>query len=423
MTTPEPDRRGDRRIAVREALRTFLLSRALVAVTALLASRAIDPAASGKAAVNDVPALTHPFGGWPLERLLDTLLSPLARWDAVWYLQIADDGYSGDGPLPPERRAAFFPLFPYAARALAGFSESSGAHLIAAYAISLAAFLGALYLLYRLVDLELGSVVARMAVLLLAFSPWTVFFSAPYTESLFLLLTVGAFYAARTGRWAWAGGLAALASATRVTGVLLIVPLVLLYLYDRDRPGLPAGWRPSARIRPDIGFLALAPVGLVLFSLHLWRALDDPLAWLDAQRTAGFGRQTDGPLAGLWAATREAAEGVAGVFGADVSGGLQSDTMPFLVLLGAVAVGIALLRSLHPAYGAYALVALVPSLWAPSKTSPLLGLPRYATVLFPLFVWLAAVCVRRGWTETALASSALLAGLFTAQFATWQFVS
>ena len=57
---------------------------------------------------------------------------------------------------------------------------------------------------------------------------------------------------------------------------------------------------------------------------------------------------------------------------------------------------------------------------APDDYTPLLSLPRFVTVLFPLFMCLAAVCVRRRATEPVIACSAVLVGLFTAQFATWQ---
>ena len=78
---------------------------------------------------------------------------------------------------------------------------------MAAYAVSLAAFLAALFLLHRLTELELGRRLARPTLLLLAVFPAAVYFGAPYSESLFLLLAVGAFYAARSGSWAWAGAM------------------------------------------------------------------------------------------------------------------------------------------------------------------------------------------------------------------------
>jgi hypothetical protein len=413
--------------AARTAGGAFLLSRGIVALVAIFASRNIDVEPEPCC---DVPRLTRPFGEWPLEGLLDGLLAPLARWDAAWYLLIAQDGYAGGEPLPSESRAAFFPLYPLAIRALAGFTESPGASLIAAYVISLVAFLGALYLLYRLVDLELGPEIARVAVLLLAVSPWTLFFSAPYTESLFLFASVGAFYAARTGRWAWAGALGAAAAATRNTGIILLLPLALLYLYRSEGGGVSgigrglARLRPTVRLRPDAAFLLLVPLGLALVCVHMANVFNDPFAWRDAVEEANFMRSVDGPIVGLvkaveagWLGLRDFAAG-----GGDTTG-LQQNTLSLAVLAGAVAGAVWLFRSLHPAYGAYVAAALVPAISAPTDEIPLLGVPRFVTVLFPLFVCLAAVCVRRRATEPVIAFSAALAGLFTFQFATWQFVA
>ena len=393
----------------------------------------------------DIPSLTHPFGGWPLEGALDAVFTPLVRWDAVWYLLIAQDGYVGSeslasarpGEFAAESRAAFFPLYPSAIRALAGFTESPGASLIAAYVVSLGAFLGALYLLYRLVELELGPAIARVAVLLLAVSPWSFFFSAPYTESLFRFASVGSFYAARTGRWAWAGALGATAAATRNTGIVLLLPLALLYLYRPEGRGVDgvrrgvtgvgrtlARLRPNVQVRRDAAFVLLVPLGLGLVCVYMASAFGDPFEWRDAVEHPEFGRSVDGPIVGLVEGVEAAWRGVRDfATGGGRPVGLQQDTLALVVLAAAVAGAVWLFRSLHPAYGAYVVAALVPAISAPVGETPLLGVPRYLTVLFPLFVCLAAVSVRRRATEPAIACSAALAGLFTAEFATWQFVA
>src|SRR4029079_1806923 len=98
---------------------------------------------------------------------------------------------------------------------------------------------------------------ARPVLLLLALCPAAVYFGAPYSESLFLLLSVGAFYTARTGRWAWAGALAACAAATRSAGIVLLLPLFVLWLDSSPRRGR------------DVAWLALAPLGLAAYALHL----------------------------------------------------------------------------------------------------------------------------------------------------------
>ena len=200
-------------------------TRAAVLLVAIFAALSFGPASGGLARENaakfDDPTLTH--------GLAEPLLAPLARWDSVWYLRIADSGYGESAP-----RAAFFPLYPLLVRALATpFGASEGALLVAAYAVSLAAFLAALVLLYRLTELELGRRLARPTLLLLAVFPAALYFGAPYSESLFLLLAVGAFYAARTGSWAWAGACAGLASATRSAGLLLLIPLAMLWWSSR----------------------------------------------------------------------------------------------------------------------------------------------------------------------------------------------
>src|SRR3954452_19459149 len=193
--------------ALRSAGLTLMWTRALVFVVALVAVAAFGVDARNED-LFDSPGLTHPF--------LDSVLSPLARWDSVWYLGIAHDGYSGAS-------SAFFPLYPLLVRAFA-VSGSPGALLVSAYFVSLTSLFGALWLMHRLVALELGSdALARSAVMLLAVFPGALWFGVPYSESLFLLLSVGTFYAARTGRWWVAGALAALAAGTRSAGIVLVV--------------------------------------------------------------------------------------------------------------------------------------------------------------------------------------------------------
>src|SRR3954464_8880796 len=210
----------------------FLWSRAAVFLVAVLAV-AVLGVAGGNEANFDVPGLTHPLGG---------ALSPLARWDSTWYLGIAHSGYQGES-------TAFFPLYPVLVRGLA-VVNAPGALLVASYVVSLAAFFGALVLLQRLVSLELRSErIARLSVLMLALFPGALWFGAPYSESLFLLLSVGAFSPARTGHWAWAGTCAPLASATRSAGLVLLLPLLVLW------------WQAGRRPR-DLGWIALAPLGL-----------------------------------------------------------------------------------------------------------------------------------------------------------------
>src|SRR5215212_9899023 len=399
--------------ALRAAWRVFWTTRLAVLLVAVFAALSFGPATGGRAAENaakfDTPHLT--------QALADPLLSPLARWDAVWYLRVAETGYGES-----EARAAFFPLYPLLVRTLATpFGASAGAQLVAAYAVSLAAFLGALVLLYRLAELELGRRLARPTLLLLAVFPAAVYFGAPYSESLFLLLAVGTFYAARTGRWAWAGACAGLASATRSAGLLLVLPLALIWWSSRPRRGADAAW------------LLLAPLGIAAYALWLGLAEGDALRFLDVQEA--WSRHLAVPLAGAWDGLVAAVDGVRQLASGsrtpvyfDVAAGdpfriAAINVMLFATLVFAVVACAGVFRRLPRAYGAWVAASLVLPLTFPVTPQPLMSLPRFVAVLFPVFMWLAVVCEERRVTDLAVGASAVGLGLFTAQYASWHWIS
>ncbi len=411
--------------ALRAALGVFTWSRGLVLVVAIFAALNFGPATGGlsgrNAATFDDPALTHSVGGAG-----DVLLAPLARWDAVWYLEIANAGY-GDEP----HRVAFFPLYPLLVRALGELvGGSPAALLIASYLVALAAFLAALVLLYRLAALELGRPLAGPTLLLLAVFPASLFFGAPYSESVFLLASVGAFYAARTGNWAWAGVAAAAAAATRSAGLLLLLPLAVLYLWGprAHRPGLG-----RHKLRPDAAWLLLGPLGLAAFPLYLQLATGDGLSFLDVQDA--WYRHFAGPLGGVWDGLVAAFDGARqllsgsrehvyfGRAGGDPYRVATMNLMLFGFLVLALTACVGAFRRLPRAYGIYLAAALVLPLSFPVGPQPLMSLPRFMAVLFPIFMWLAIVCEERRITDRVVGASALGLGLFTAQFATWHFIA
>jgi hypothetical protein len=399
--------------ALRTAVRIGVSTRLAVLLVAIFAALSFGPASGGLARENadkfDVPALTH--------ALADPVLAPLARWDSVWYLRIADSGY-GDSTA----RAAFFPLYPLLVRSVGTlFGGSHAALLAAAYLVSLAAFLAALVLLHRLTELELGRRLGRPVLLLLAVFPAAVYFGAPYSESLFLLLAVGAFYAARTDRWAWAGACAGLAAATRSAGILLLLPLALIWWSSRPRRTAQAAW------------LLLAPLGLAAYATWLGVVEGDALRFLDIQDA--WSREFTVPLAGAWDGFVAAVDGVRQLASGsrtpvyfEVAAGdpfriAAINVMLFATLVFAVAACVGVLRRLPRPYGVWVAASLVLPLSFPVTPQPLMSLPRFVSVLFPVFMWLALVCEERRATDLVMAASAIGLGLFTAQYASWHWIS
>jgi hypothetical protein len=400
--------------ALTDAWRALWASRLLVWAAAVVAVLAFG--LSGRAHDFDPAGVTTPFG--PVG---DVLAAPLGRWDSVWYLAIAGGGY-GDGV-----REAFFPLYPLLVR-IAGAPVGSA---LVGGALASTALLGiALVALHRLVALDHDRAVARNAVLVTALFPMSLFFSAVYSESLFLALSVGAVYAARRERWAWAGGLGALAAMTRSAGVVLLVPLALIYLWDVGPPSL----RVRRRLRADVLWLGLVPLGLAAYCAFLALQGLDALAPFHAQEV--WFRSFAGPFGGVWDGAVAAVQGTRQL----LSGAREpvfftaAGGDPLLVarhnvelfvwlVLGAAAV-VGALRRLPLAYGAYLVVALALPLSYPVGPQPLMSLPRFLAVLFPLAIWLALWMTGRAWRER-LVVAGFAAGLavYTGIFATWHWVA
>jgi hypothetical protein len=375
---------------------------------------------------------THTAGADPAASVGGLLLSPVNRWDAGWYLAIAEDGYD-----LPDARPAFFPLYPLLIRLVGTPIDALGveqgrAFELAGVLISLVAFLVGLQLLHRLTEIELGLEAANNTVLLLAFFPMSFYFSAIYSEALFLALSVASVYEARRSEWWRAGLLAALATATRSQGVCLVVPIAIMLLYGprSDQPPAQAVAHPwSPRYRPrlrELGAVLLVPVGIVAHMAYLRVATRyGLLAPFKAQET--WMREFKGPIIGIWGgvknavlAIRDLASGAS--LRAPVSGPRESLLNFAALAVGSVGVAGAL-RRLPVAYGAYALAGLLLAISFPTVQLQLYSLPRVIMVLFPIFMSAGYALTGSRLRSEVLAASAVGLACFSAAFATGYWVA
>jgi hypothetical protein len=379
-------------------------------------------------AVGFRPTGGAPHTGAPFGNFGELVFGVAQRWDAAFYLSIAGHSYHSV-PL-----SAFFPLYPLTIKAV---GVLSGSLLIAGIAVSLISFAVALYLLHRLVTLELGGEHARTAVLVLAFFPTAMFFSVVYPQALLLALTIGAVYAARTGHWAWAGILGALASATHNSGVLVAIPIGLLYLYgpraDRDQPleASTTRWRPRYRPRLDFLWLALVPLGLVAFFAYMGIEHGDALRPLHVNDTFWhrhfelFGGIT-GIVSVVWHGLHTIASAPPDRLFPATNGpyrGAAVNMVDAAALIFALFATIGVIRRLPFAYSAYTVVSLAIFTSAPKPTEPLMSLPRFILVLFPLWMSLALWLDKRGRAGVWIACSGIALGAASMQFATGRWVA
>lgn len=402
----------DRLRAVSHAWSSLWSSRLLVWVAGLL-----GVLKAGTHAIHAGPQIAHPLGS-----LGSILTAPATAWDAGAYLGIAQFGYAAG-----HYYDAYFPLYPALIRA---GSWSPGASLVSAIVISLAALGAALYLLHRLVALEWGNEAADLTVLLVAIFPMAFFYSAVYTESLFLALSVGSIYSARRGWWGRAGIAGGLAAATRVTGILVLVPVLLMYANRR---------KASSWLRPDAVFLLLIPLGLLLCFAYQG-AHGDWLASLHSAHTYWHRRFIPGVAAvdGVGDFVRSLHQIAAGEKGGILlvptfrEAGQLSDPLKlaaanvtdFGFLVFACIATIGAIRRLPAPYGAYAAVSVAVAASSVPRFEPLASFPRYLAVVFPCQIWLAlwARGHPRRRAGAVIASGGLLA-LFASQFASWTWVA
>jgi mannosyltransferase PIG-V len=291
------------------------------------------------------------------------LANLLARWDTYWYLDIATHGYRWNGNPLDQQNVVFFPLLPAVMRV---FGAALGGHpLIAGLVVSLSAFAAAMVYLWKWTADRLGTDVATTAVVLLCAFPFAVFFSAVYTESLFLLAVLGAWYHAERRQFGAATFFAFIAGLVRPNGCLLAIPLAWV------------GDKGSRRTVERIAVVAAPVVAVVLHSLYLASRVGDGGAWIAGQ--AAWPTISPFALHDVHVSVRLASWSVA----------IQAGNA--LALLLAIATIRPAARLLGTASVLFILVNLIP----PALRHGLQSLGRFTSVLFPVFVVLAARLPRR----------------------------
>ncbi|MFG2790069.1 mannosyltransferase family protein [Streptomyces sp. NPDC048419] len=205
-------------------------------------------------------------------------------WDSLWYLGIAAHGYVPTPHLRPGVYSdlAFFPLYPALVRAVHTLTPLSGgaAGLLVSWTAAAVAACGIHAVGARLH----GRAVAVALVLLWGLLPHSVVLSMAYTEPLLTAFAAWSLYAVLTGRWLWAGALAALAGLARPNGVAVAAAVLAAAAYEmwrclRERRGV------SHRLWTGA---ALAPAGWAAYVLWVGHRTGDLLGgYFEVQRLWG----------------------------------------------------------------------------------------------------------------------------------------
>ncbi|HEV8516431.1 MAG TPA: mannosyltransferase family protein [Candidatus Limnocylindrales bacterium] len=368
------------------------------------------------------------FNGWRTLPALDDgpvsfpFLGVWQRWDACWYEKIATYGYE-----PAENSVAFFPLYPLVITVASLLTL--GDLVLAGIVVSAVAYVAGVTGLLVLVGEDFGARLARRTALYLSLFPAAFFLLAPFTESLFLALSIWTLIAAR--RWAWgpAALLGLLAALTRPQGLLLVAPVAWEAwrawrdpAADGHAPGPmtePADGAPAARATPvePRGWRrragALVASGAPIVGLALYAGIAQIVAGetpFEAQDLWG-GRSFYPP----WEVVEASARWI-------VERGDAMQLLNLVSLLGAAALLAAGVGRLPLSYLLYAVPQLL-LVGSRIQPTPLTSTTRYVLVLFPIFVVLAWLTARRPWRTAWLVGSTLFLGLLTYRFLIGDFVA
>ena len=208
-----------------------------------------------------------------------TFTNAMCKWDCKWYLTIVNDGYDHAIRTSPRiwkglANWAFFPLYPNLVAIISKVTSLDP--VLAGILLNQLCIFIAVVFFYRLLRLTFNDLNSRFGVVLLSFSPFSVYFASLYTEGLFIVLSVVGFYYLKTNRGYTASILGGFLSATRPVGMMFCVPVFINFVRRK---------KPLTQIAMAL-FLSL--LGLLIYMIFLQFRAGDFLAFQHIQK--GWGR-------------------------------------------------------------------------------------------------------------------------------------
>ncbi len=297
-----------------------------------------------------------------------------ATWDSIYYYRIAEEGYPDikekQVDLKTSRRFAFFPLYPVFIRIL---SALSGLNLyLSGLVISNICLIASCILMYKLLLLDYSRRTALQAVKFMLIAPTSFIFSGYFTESIYFFFLLLSFWLARQQNWLMVGMTGMLLSLTRVPGVLAVLPLGII-AWEQSSLNKENLKRRILKLLP----LMLLPVGLGIYILVNYLKTGDPLFFFHIQET--WGRQIRNILMSL---------------PLELINAIKNNRINRVVETGATITALSLVvigfRRMRPEYRIFCLYSII----VPLLTSTW-SMPRFLLPIFPLYLCLDFICVKR----------------------------
>lgn len=231
-----------------------------------------------------IPQFGNRFPYW------DQILEPtgLPQWiwgfgnfDGVHYLRIATMGYESS-----QYSQAFFPLYPKLIEVLSPVNMEFITGLI----LSNIFFVLTLFAIYYLFRIDSSHTKSLKSVIFLLAVPTSFYLGAVYAESLLIFLSVLSLIFIRKKEYIKAGFFIALASATKIFGLVLILPLIVEIIFSFKKGEIKIF---SEEFIKALFGLMIAPIGIIAYMVYLKLYFDNPLYFFNSQPLFGAQRGTD----------------------------------------------------------------------------------------------------------------------------------
>ena len=302
----------------------------------------------------------------------NVFLNPFAQYDSTAYLDIAKNGYNGEFA-NGVGNYHWYPLYPLLIRVFSfiGFD-------LAAFLIANIASIFAVVMLYLLVKDELGKRNAYRTAFYTLLFPTAYYFTMMYTESLFLLLSLCTFYFAKRENFLAAGVFGFFTSLTRIQGILLFVPIAIIYLRSVGFDYRKFSVSNIKKIRTNSLSLLLIPIGFLTFMLYDLVAFGD--AFIQLKSASVFGRHLTPPWEGFLQAINAMINDTTLI-------NLSYHIYNLFITISFIGLIYVCWKKLKPEYTAYYLLTMIILLLGPN----LFGMSRYMLIVFPAFMALSTI--------------------------------
>lgn len=313
------------------------------------------------------------------------IISIHSRWDSNWYQDLVKNGY--------ERKTndtlsnlVFFPSYPSIMKVISIFT--AGDLVFSGWIVSSLFLVLSCMLLFKFVKKFHKEADPLQSVFLLLIFPTAFFLNAVYTESLFLFLSLATFYFAFEKKYFWAGVFGFFAALTRISGILLFLPILLQFITTEgyDFRTLKKTWP-----------IMLIPAGTALFFLYHWIYFGSPLLFFKIESAWGrsFSLNTEHFIFFSRASLAN--------FSLDI----------FYLLFGLFIIGYLLKLKKYP-YALYVFSTIGVAI----ASGTLMSIGRYILVLFPIYI--VGASIKNEITKYLwIIISAMLMALNTYLFVNW----